>query len=115
VACDRFVSWNTERRPTREEVASVIVDFCGGAATEVKWERDRFFVLLVGTTSAPLKRIPGVAPLVASDDGGERWLEVWFDDESLDVLTRHQDEFTHAVALGLAKVFARFWDGKLEM
>jgi hypothetical protein len=98
----------------------VIQDYFGEVATEIKWDRDRFFVTLIGKWSMPLKRVvdadirrrfEAMAP-EPPDDG--RYLEVWLGDESMDVLTRRQDDFTHACQDGLAAVFARRWEGEVS-
>jgi len=41
-------------------------------------------------------------------------IEVFFARNYLDVITRQQDEATSALATGLAKLFARFWEGSLD-
>lgn len=116
MASDRFVNWKPGKKPTRQEVQLVLEDFFVGAATEIRWDKDRFFVTLVGKHSNPLKRVSD-SPLVKMEPepGWEgRHLEVWLGSKSLDVLTRQQDEFTNRVADGLAALFARYWEGELE-
>lgn len=116
MASDRFVNWKGGKKPTREEVKWVVEDFLGEVAKEVTWSRDRFFVTLVGKHSDPLKRVVD-SPLtrLEPEPGWEgRHLEVVLSKCNLDVLTRRQDEFTMRVADGLAKVFARYWEGELE-
>jgi len=118
VASDRFVNWTT-RKPTREEVQLVIEDYLGEMASEIRWERDRFFVTLVGKHSHPLRRIEGASPILTRepDPGWEgRYMEIWPDPDGncLDVMTRQQDELTNRIADGLAQLFARFWEGKLD-
>ena len=115
MASDRFVNWK-DKKPTQEEVERVLQDYFHEAATEIVWKEDRFLVTLVGKNSYPLTRISGGAPICIPDEGWEgRYMEVWLGEDSLDVLTRRQDEFTMRVADGLAALFARFWQGKLEM
>jgi len=121
MASDVFVRWKTTKRPTRDEAEKVIQDFLGEVATEIEWKIDRFFVTLVGKWSHPLVRVvqPAMQDVLKNmypkEDGWEgRYLEVWLGDDSLDVLTRRQDEFTHACQDGLAAVFARFWEGEVE-
>lgn len=120
MAADVFVQWKTAKKPTREEAEKVIQDFFGGAATEIRWDNDRFFITLVGKWSHPLSRVvdedihqtlKGMERTLP-DEG--RYLEVWLGSGSLDVISRRQDEFVHACQDGLAAVFARFWDGKIE-
>lgn len=124
MSADNFVWWKKgkdAKKPTRAEAELVIKDFFGAAMLkECRWGKDRFFVTLIGDWSQPLthvvskelrKRIEATAP----EPGWEgRHLEVWLGDDSLDVMTRMQDEFTHVCARGLAAVFARYWHGRLE-
>ena len=88
------------KKPTRAEAKLVIKDFFGAAMLkECRWGKDRFFVTLIGDWSQPLthvvskelrKRIEATAP----EPGWEgRHLEVWLGDDSLDVMTRMQDEY----------------------
>jgi hypothetical protein len=121
MASDTFVRWKTKKRPTREEAEHVIRDFFSDVLTECLWEKDRFFLTLVGKWSHPLVHVatPSVQKrlLVQSEQepGWEgRHMEVWLGKESLDVMTRRQDEFTHACQAGLAAVFARYWEGEVE-
>lgn len=118
MALDRFVYWKKNKdKPTKDQVEQVIRDYLGEVMTSLKWEGDRFFVCLVGKTTAPLKSVAteDMRRIVTSNDGEERYIEVWPSDDCLDVMTRRSDEFTNNVADGLAKIFARFWQGRLEM
>jgi hypothetical protein len=121
VATDVFVYWTTTERPTQGDVLKVVRDFFGDVATGVHWDHDRFFITLVGKWSAPLARVVtedvrrmmlATAPESEIDDG--RYMEVYIHADALDVITRHQDDFTHACQDGLAKVFARRWKGRIE-
>lgn len=115
MAYDRIIQFS--KAPAREEVRLVIEDFLSDAASEIQWDRDRFFVTLIGKNTHPLKRIPEAhwTARAEPEPGHEgRHLEVWVTDTCVDVITRSQDEYTHAVAEGLAKVLARFWQGKRE-
>jgi hypothetical protein len=47
-------------------------------------------------------------------DYDDRVIEICLSSKSLDILTRQQDEFTNALAEGLANIFARVWKGRLE-
>jgi len=117
MACDRFVYWK-ERKPTQAEVEAVLHNFLGDAALEIKWHGDRFFVLLVGTKTLAFKGLghPHEKAFLADNapPHHKRYIEVWLDSECLDVMTRHGDEFTNAVADGLVAAFVRFWQGQLE-
>jgi hypothetical protein len=115
MALDRWVYFRGEARPTREQLGQLLEDFFGQAG-EVKWDRDRFFVVLVGKPSHPLKRMPGVPSWMAatSEEAEKRWIEVWMDEKCVDVMTRMSDAFTNALAHGLAELIARFWDGGLQ-
>lgn len=131
MAQDRFVNWKS-KGPTRKETRQVLEDFFSEAATKIEWRKDRFFVHLVGTHSNPTKRTkglsdypqqpgsplrPGFRPVIMeiNTPSEGRHIEVWLSRTSLDIITRHGDEFTNSLAEGLAKLFARLWQGELEM
>jgi hypothetical protein len=118
MSSDVFVYWNKGKPiPTKDEVERVIVQFFGETAKAVTWDQDRFFVTLIGTWSHPLRGIADISPgLLGMGEPpySARCLEVWPSKGSLDVITRMQDEYTNTCAMGLAKVFARYWEGELE-
>lgn len=109
MALDRFVYWK-KRKPTKKEVRAVLTNFLGGVGS-IRWNKDRFFITLPGEQRAALKGFVRNAGATLND---ARWIEVWFDSQSLDIMTRQADEFTSALASELAKIFARFWEGKLD-
>jgi len=125
MGADRFVYWTTDRKPTWAEIRMVTEDFLGEMATTIAEPGDGklnvLFVTLVGKHSHPLRRIDGTSPALSEylrqpqEPGWEgRYLEVWEHNDSVNIETRRQDEVTMRIADGLAGVFARFWDGKLE-
>jgi hypothetical protein len=120
MACDRIVWFQKEegRQPTWNEIELVTKQFFGDAAkVAVSRAGERFVVTLVGKWSHPLRGVLPVHP------GELEWGEAPFDvrvievvpgDYNVDIITRHQDQFTHACAAGLAKVFVLGWRGRLE-
>lgn len=113
MALDRFVYWK-ERCPTFQEVQHVLEDFFNGAA-EVRRSTDRWICTLPGAPQSPLHRVDRL--LVEAPDAhadGERWIEVFMHEDSLDIITRMADEYTNALAEGLARIFARYWQGKYQ-
>lgn len=106
MASDRFIRWG-EDRPTKEQIQFVLEDYFGSAA-EVKWDKDRFYVTLPGKPSFPFRRIvPDMARAAETQD--ERWIEVWMNEDSLDVMTRMMDHYTNDLARGLTAVIANYW------
>lgn len=126
MACDRFVYWKKGKpRPTREEIEVVICDYFGDVATKVSWDRDRFFVTLMGKQSHPFEHVDPDHPVARTTihyrklaaegkSSTERWIEVWVGPDSLDVITRMADPFTNACAKDLVWHIAGQWDGDLE-
>lgn len=110
MALDRFVSFPEGEGPTPEQVELVVRNFFGDVA-QVEWGGGRWTVSLPGEGTWALKGVePDMTPVTRSK---ERWIEVCVG-AKLDVLTRSQDEFTNALAAGLASLFARFWEGKVD-
>jgi hypothetical protein len=108
VARDVILKWNGAA-PPNDAILSAIKTFFGGAygtrgqnGNSPEWDRDRWFVTLPGTNPA--------AP------EGCRWIEIWPspDGACLYVMTRQQDDFTNALADGLARSLRRQFGGKLE-
>jgi hypothetical protein len=96
VALDRFVYWQTDARPTREQLQIVLEDFIGGAGS-VNWDVDRFFVLLHGKHSEAYRRCDRASEtqrLYAQErheEQWERWIEVWVRDEPLEIEAEEEE------------------------
>lgn len=126
MAADWFIRFQKNNKPKKAHLQLILEDFFRGVATEVRWDRDRWFVTLPGSPSWPLARMPDVSENMRQakkEDGVEedgsprpRWMEVWRDtkDGTVNIMTRSQDEFMNALAEGLAKLIARYWQGELE-
>lgn len=110
MAHDRFVYWKNEA-PAQEKVQEEIVNFLGGIGS-VEWTGDRFLVLLPGETLGEWRG----DTFLDGSNFERRYFEVWLDPKgkSLDVITRHADEFTVGVADRFASLTARRWYGTLE-
>jgi len=132
VALDRFVRWQTDARPTREELQLVIEDYLDESG-ESRWDEDsrRFWITFARTGD----RRPGEKPQARHSDAFRRTgaatsaqkayamecyhddirsIEVYVDDDSVDVITRAADDFTNGVAARLAEVLGRLFDGLVE-
>jgi hypothetical protein len=117
MALDRFVYFE-QRVPTPQHVRQILVNFLGGCGTVEDGPLNWWVITLPGKCSSPFAGIPGSRPFHPDRyNGEERWIEVVFqpdDTPSVDVMTRHADEFTNGVAERLAQEFARFYGGRLE-
>lgn len=129
MSLDRIVKFakETSRRPCRREIEPILEDFFNGAA-QIEWNTDRYFVSLPGTVSFAFRRLPYFKGTPRADhaqeeynEKRERWIELWTgkvaDGEAIDkidVLTRHQDDYTNALADSLAKIVALYFDGEQE-
>jgi hypothetical protein len=115
MACDRFI-YKCEKKPTKKDIGVALVDYLGDdLIKELQWSKDRWFVALRSERSHPLRHLvdPAILFLDQEPDDG-RWFEVWIKGKTVDVITRRQDELTNNIALGFAKLVARFWEGELE-
>lgn len=116
MALDRFINW-PRRRPSRKALERFIEDFISGAGS-VRWHRDRWYVDLAGACSTALRRQPMATPCARrrfdDDPPWKRWIEVWPGRKCIDVMTRQHDEYTNAVAEGIAERIAGFWSGERE-
>lgn len=119
MSSDRFVYWN-DRKPTREQLQLVLEDYVRDLAESVEWDEEgsRFFVKLPGMGCHPATRIADDAVMermYLMDQKTERWFEVFVCDDNVDIITRHGDRITHAIATEFARICAQFWQGRLEM
>lgn len=113
MSLDRFVYWK-DKRPKATDVGKVLRNFIGESG-KVTWTGGRWFCTFPGKPTHPLKDVPGFPQekLIPPRDD-ERWFEVYCADDNIDIITRMQDEFTNAVALGFQDLCARIWEGKLH-
>lgn len=102
--------------PPKQQLQLALEDYVRDIATAVKWDRDRFFVLLPGKCCLPITRLlPESSPVKAQrGDPVERWFEVYLGPDNIDIITRFQDEVTSNIAMGFAQFAARFWEGELD-
>lgn len=110
MALDRFVHFK-DRKPTEKQVELVVRNYFGDCGT-VEWSHDRWIISLPGTPTWTFEGIEKDSR--ASTRNDERWIEVHHGDDSVDVVTRHQDDLTNALAAGLANAFARYWNGEVD-
>lgn len=111
MALDRIIRFDKPNHPPiRMELTTLLADYFQGIGT-VKWDKDRFFVSLPGKPCHALGRL-AVIPRMPPPE--ERWIEVWKNRTSVDVITRGADDITNALAEGLAEIIARFWQGERE-
>ena len=119
MSTDYLVRFNNVPVPARDDVCKLLEDYVGAGGT-VRWvgEQNRFYVDLLDGYSDPLQRLDTYFAMLYEDlskehDGSPRprWIEVWFGDDCIDVMTRMADDFTMAIAKGIAAKIARFWDG----
>jgi len=118
MASDRFVYFDKGKRPSKEDVKKALVDYLGATMTNIKWRSGRWTAQLVGSKSWPFRRLEPdsrLAPAYEEEAKEDRWIEVFFHRNSIDVLTRRQDELTNNIARGFAQLLARYWQGRLEI
>lgn len=122
MACDRFVRFPKGKRPSKEDVGKALEDFLGAFMVSNKWGGGRWTATLVGTKSWPLRRIYDqscetlrvMAAAHEEETSESRWIEVFLHRNTIDVITRRQDEATMRLADGFAQLAARYWRGQLE-
>jgi hypothetical protein len=128
---DHFVYWNDEK-PTKDDIERVIVQFFGpDILKKLTHSGKRFYVTLAGRWT---NAVVGVRPVMEGhkkpfgafthgdgaptpeelDDAYTRCLEVFVHEDSIDIITRHADDFTNACARGLAYTFKCWWNGRTE-
>jgi hypothetical protein len=120
MAIDRFVRWkprtkDSPAKPSRNDIRNVLEDYLGDVLLRIDVDGPRITALLKGKPSFPFKRIPEMGKYTeGQEQHDERWLEVYWTNTNIDVITRMTDEFTNVVAEGFAALAARFWEGKRD-
>lgn len=111
MARDVVIRW--KEKPTKKQIGYVLRDFFNGAATEIRWKKDRWFITLPGKPKKALGRVVDF-DFPCRDD--ERWIEVWPDPKgkSLYLMTRMQDHYTNALVDGMAKLIAWWTKGIID-
>jgi len=116
MAADWFVDFDKGKAPSKEDLGKALEDFLGAFAKRVYWSKDRWFAVLVGTKSWPLRRLEPEDSIGAmsakAEESEERWIEVWLDRKCVDVMTRRGDWATNTLAEGFAGLVAQYWQGK---
>jgi len=117
MAQDRFIYWEAAA-PGVAEIGAMLDDYLGEFALQRTLANCHHTVLLVGKQSNPHRRVGPVVEgfnLGAIWDGdGERWIEVFVAEDNIDVITRHGDPATCALADGFTALAARRWQGRIE-
>ncbi len=117
MACDRFVYWQ-ENKPTREQIYQFVCNFLGGVVYSITEECGRYMVTLPGRNTFPFKGLGHPHEEVWKERFAPpyhtRFIEVWYDEECVDFITREADEYTNVLAEGMAKAVARYWQGRLD-
>lgn len=106
---DVFVRWQKEV-PAREEIKIMLSNYISDGA-KMEDGKDRLFVVLPGKPCSPMQH---KYPVPAENYHEERFFEVYFGDDNIDIITRFADEFTNVVARGFAECCARTLNGKIE-
>jgi hypothetical protein len=123
---DRFVRWTTTV-PTVVQLRMLLEDYFGDIAA-VSFENARFVCELNSRDSHAMRRMEHLsqaardAAQYLTGEGEVRVIEVFVHDRGrydvepcIDIITRHADEFTNALAEGLMLLCARLWDGRLDI
>lgn len=106
---DVFVRWQKEV-PAREEIKIILSNYISDGA-KLEDSKDRLFVVLPGKPCSPMQH---KYPRPVDAYHNERFFEVFFHEDCIDVITRFADEFTNVVARGFAECCARNLNGKIE-
>lgn len=113
MASDREVLWRDGVAPDRDVLLSTIRDYFGANATESNLSDSGATYTLGAQESRPT--IPGYPELsMRAVPGRARWVEVYVTPKFVWVTTRQADDFTSAVADGLAGLLRRYF-GKHEV
>lgn len=114
---DRTIVFN--ETPSIDDVRAACVRYLGAAGAVHDEGAECFTLVLAGSSQGPFDPELYGDQLDAVLARGvvyphERFVEVWRSERSVAITTRRADEYTSAVAEGIAAFVARRWDGKRE-
>ncbi len=109
MALDRFITFKG-KKPPKADLLVLCNNYLGGTG-KVEVSEDRVTLTLPGKGRSAFA---GIVEAYQEHPHADRWIEVVYGSGTFDVLTRNQDNFTNAVADGLAQDIARFWEGSLQ-
>jgi hypothetical protein len=114
MSLDRFVYWNDEK-PSFDDLLKILDGYLGEAARIESSKPHWIEVRLQGISSFPFKHLPEFETRAkAVAQSGQRWFEVFVDDDHVSVITRQSDEYTSIVADGFAALLTRFYRARAE-
>lgn len=104
---DRFIHF--QKSPAWEDLCTTVLQYFG-PETEITFNRPWITIKLHGQESFIAHRD------ALQSQARQRGLEIHQNskDRNIDVITRQADEFTNALAEGLAELIKRFYSGKRE-
>jgi len=106
---DRILYWK-ENKPTLEDFGTFLRNFLGNASTP-RWTGQKWICSLPGTPTNPLKGLGHLGLERALEPYARvREFEVFWDDDSIDIITRKQDRFTNGVANTLQELCQEIWN-----
>lgn len=114
MSIDWSIEWN-EKSPGEGELLALVQAYVSGAGDVYEKRCGWIMVILPGKPSRALPpSLDWMRQHIPVLDR-ERMVEVWQDNKmgGVEVMVRMTDEFTMAVAAGLAEVIARVWGARL--
>lgn len=111
MSLDRFIRF--KKCPPRKELKNILEDYLNGAGEVVEGKNKHWLdVSLMGNPSFPFRRIAGLEKNQSIYENLEgRWIEIFLDAKHFSVITRSQDEYTNDVAVGIARMLSRYYNG----
>lgn len=74
--------------------------------------RERWICTLPGKPTDPRQNITGISQRPAGMLSDERWFEVYWRDNGIDIITRRQDDITNSIAAGFARTCILTWQAE---
>lgn len=113
MSLDNFVYFD-KNVPTRKDINLILHDYLHQCA-DISYNKNTFYAVIPGRPKNPFERIAKLSP----HPYAERWFEVYIgslkdNPPKIDILTRQADELTSNIAVGFARLMARYYQGKLD-
>lgn len=118
MAQDRVVYWPSGEKPPKTDIQHALEDYLRGVSSRVEWQNGVLYAELPGICSTPLRRLRSATDAARrqyDEPYYGRFIEVCFDEQSIDVKTTLADPITNRIADGFAHFCRGFWAGLMDV
>ncbi|MFA5413761.1 MAG: hypothetical protein WC348_04480 [Patescibacteria group bacterium] len=109
------IHWQKEV-PSKDVLSQFLGNYLNGIGTvefgQDDFNRECWICTLPGKPTDPWQGISGLPQRPHDMMSDERWFEVYWHDDGIDIITRRQDPITNSIAAGFARACILTWQAK---